>query len=224
MEKSKEEQEFHLKRLKDLAERVKAQKETILSQEEIIGNLAYSVKNQVKEGPQENKELSIKLQDMKYKRERLMERMKQLRILMSMNGGKLPDDYMIKVHEEEVSENKEEVERLRTYEDQLLSMIQETTRKLDTVKPNTLTGGGLGRGQYYSSVYGEFGHDGKHHAAFEGDKRELQVDLRQKQAKSFNLQAQLNEQSRHHGQEVAELKFRIQMAQARIDEKATLMY
>ena len=59
VKKASNELEFHLCRYKDLANRLKAQKETILSQEEIIHNLAYSVKAQTKEGPQESKELTI---------------------------------------------------------------------------------------------------------------------------------------------------------------------
>ena len=36
---------------------------------------------------------------------------------MQMNDGQLPRDYMDKIKEEEISENKEEVDRLRKYED-----------------------------------------------------------------------------------------------------------
>jgi uncharacterized protein YlxW (UPF0749 family) len=146
---------------------------------------------------------------MRYKRERLKERMKQLKLLMEMNGGTLPEDYMTKVHAEEVSENKEEVNRLRKYEDELLSMIQETTRKLDSVKPGTKTGGGLGGGKYYSSVYGNFGHDGMEKASYDKDKESLQIELRGKQAKAYNLEQQVLQQSKAHAREVAELKFRI---------------
>jgi hypothetical protein len=54
---------------------------------------------------------------------RLSERLKQLRLLKKMNDGTLPRDYIEKIKHEEVSENKEEVTRLRKYEDELLSMI-----------------------------------------------------------------------------------------------------
>lgn len=69
--KASEEQEFHLQRQKDLANRIKAQKETILSQEEIIKNLTYSVKAQTKEGPQMSHDNEVRVNDMRYKRARL---------------------------------------------------------------------------------------------------------------------------------------------------------
>ena len=34
-----------------------------------------------------------------------------------MNDGKLPREYLEKIKEEEISENREEVDRLRKYED-----------------------------------------------------------------------------------------------------------
>ena len=40
-----------------------------------------------------------------------------------MNDGSLPREYLDKIKEEEISENKEEVDRLRAYEDELLTMI-----------------------------------------------------------------------------------------------------
>jgi hypothetical protein len=73
----------------------------------------------------------MELNDSKYKRERLMQRLKQLKILMQMNDGQLPPEYLSKIKEEELAEHKDEVNRLRQYEDELITMIQETTRQLD---------------------------------------------------------------------------------------------
>lgn len=47
---------------------------------------------------------------------------------MKMNDGQLPRDYLEKIQDEEVKEYSEEVKRLRTYEDELLTMIQDTTK------------------------------------------------------------------------------------------------
>lgn len=52
-----------------------------------------------------------------------------------MNDGSLPRDYIEQIKIEEVNENKEEVMRLRKYEDELLAQIQETTRELDAIGP-----------------------------------------------------------------------------------------
>lgn len=77
-----------------------------------------------------------------------MERLKQLKLLMKMNDGQLPQEYLNKIQGEEVSEHHEEVTRLRTYEDELLTHIQETTRQLDALGPSK----GQKRGdKYYSS-------------------------------------------------------------------------
>ena len=87
----------------------------------------------MKEGPQASKELEARLADFKYKRERLAERLKQLRILTRLNDGQLPRDYLARVQDEELKEHSEEVERLRGYEDELLTLIQETTKQLDAL-------------------------------------------------------------------------------------------
>jgi len=42
---------------------------------------------------------------------------------MRMNDGKLPKEYLSKIQDEEVKEYSEEVNRLRKYEDELLTMI-----------------------------------------------------------------------------------------------------
>lgn len=47
----------------------------------------------------------MKLGDFRYKRERLQERLKQLKLLMKLNDGQLPRDYLDKIKDEEVSEN-----------------------------------------------------------------------------------------------------------------------
>lgn len=47
---------------------------------------------------------------------------------MKMNDGQLPRDYLEKIKDEEVKEHSEEVDRLRKYEDELLTMIQDTTK------------------------------------------------------------------------------------------------
>jgi hypothetical protein len=78
----------------------------------------------------------MELNDSKYKRERLMERLKQLKILMQMNDGQLPREYLEKIKEEELAEHKDEVTRLRQYEDELITMIQDTTRQLDSIGPD----------------------------------------------------------------------------------------
>lgn len=89
----------------------------------------------MKNGPQESKDLDVRLGDFRYKRERLMERLKQLKLLMGMNDGQLPREYLSKIQDEEVKEHHEEVSRLRKYEDELLSLIQETTKQLDALGP-----------------------------------------------------------------------------------------
>lgn len=47
---------------------------------------------------------------------------------MKMNDGQLPREYLQKIQDEEVKEHSEDVDRLRRYEDELLSLIQETTK------------------------------------------------------------------------------------------------
>eukprot|EP00347_Sterkiella_histriomuscorum_P020316 403338277 len=216
VQKASDELEFHFSRYKDLANRIKAQKETILSQEEIIQNLAHSVKAQMKDGPQESKELDIKLNDFRYKRERLMERLKQLKLLMKMNYGQLPREYLEKIKDEEVKEFSEEVTRLRKYEDELLTMIQDTTKQLDALGPAKNTG----QNQYYRSQTNFNSMD----SDWLREKEGLDSQLRFMQKKSFNLEREQQLKSQQHAQQLADLKYQISMAQSKIDEKATLNY
>ncbi|CDW82949.1 UNKNOWN [Stylonychia lemnae] len=216
VQRASEDLEFHLARYKDLANRIKAQKETILSQEEIIQNLAHSVKAQVKDGPQQSKELDIRLNDFRYKRERLMERLKQLKLLMKMNDGQLPREYLLKIQDEEVKEYSEEVTRLRKYEDELLTMIQETTKQLDALGPLKNK-----QNKFYRSTSN---FDSYGYGEWNKEKEGLDTQLRYLQNKAFNLEREQQLKSQAQAKHVAELRYQITLAQQKIDEKATLNY
>ena len=81
-----------------------------------------------------------------------------------MNEGELPRDYLEKIKEEELGENREEVDRLRAYEDELLSAIQDVTRQLDAIRPR--------EGKYYRSQ-DRFYRNGEGRKEWEQEKVEL---------------------------------------------------
>ena len=94
MQKAIEEQDFHKKRYEDQMSRISASKETILSQEHVIKTRSDYIKDASKSAPKLTKELMVYLQDLWYKKERLLHKNKQLKILIEMNDGKLPRDYL----------------------------------------------------------------------------------------------------------------------------------
>jgi len=173
-----------------------------LSQEEIIQNLAHSVKAQLKEGPQESKELEVRLQDLRYKRERLAERLKQLRLLTRMNDGQLPRDYLGSIQDEELKEHSEEVGRLRRYEDELLALIQETAKQLDALGPAKPRG--FGEERYYKSSQDFHGQEA---VEWGREKEGLDFQLRHLQNKAFNLEREVQLRSQEHAKQMADLKF-----------------
>jgi uncharacterized coiled-coil protein SlyX len=69
-QKAIEEQQFHIKRYEDQIARIKASKETILSQEQVITSLSEFIKSASKHGPKLTKELQLYLQDLNFKKQR----------------------------------------------------------------------------------------------------------------------------------------------------------
>lgn len=60
---------------------------------------------------------------MRYKKIRLIEKLKQLKLLSEINDGELPREYLENIKKEEVDEHMPEVMRLRKYQDKLMSEI-----------------------------------------------------------------------------------------------------
>lgn len=83
-----------MKRYEDQMSWISASKETILSQEYVIKTLSDYIKDASWNGPKLTKELMVYLQDLWYKKERLLYKNKQLKVLIEMNDGKLPRDYL----------------------------------------------------------------------------------------------------------------------------------
>ena len=72
------------------------------------------------------------MNDLKFKREQMNEKLKQLRLLLARNNGQLPSDYIEWAKENTATDkNNQEVVKLRHREEELLKMIQETTKELD---------------------------------------------------------------------------------------------
>ena len=94
-----------MKRYEDQLGRIKASRETIVSQEHVIQKLSDFIKDVSKSGPKLTKEMMVYLQDLRYKKERLLHKNKQLKLLIEMNDGKLPRDYLENVQREEVEDN-----------------------------------------------------------------------------------------------------------------------
>ncbi len=93
------------------------------------------------------------MNDLKFKREQMNEKLKQLRLLLSRNNGQLPADYIEWAKQNTVSEkSSEEVLKLRQREEELLKMIQDTAKELDQTPSRSYSfGGNTGQDPYYRS-------------------------------------------------------------------------
>lgn len=62
--------------------------------------------------------------ELRFKKEQLNEKLKQLQILLKMNNGELPSEYVQWARDEEVFDKSAEVTELRRLQEDLLSKIQ----------------------------------------------------------------------------------------------------
>ena len=206
MEKALQEQKFHGDRYDDKLDRMKASKETILSQEKMIQNLTEYIKEASKSGPKMTSELEMYLQDLNYKRTRLLEKHKQLRLMIELNDGKLPRDYLENIQNEELEDNPEEVSRLKRQADSLMSRIQEVTQQLDLIKDD------FQLNKNFEAI-GEW----------EMQKPDYEIQILQSENKANSLEGQCRENTKRHAKVVAELKHKIAVIQEKIDERSNLM-
>jgi hypothetical protein len=72
---------------------------------------------------------------LRFKRKQLEEKLKQLKILVQMNNGELPKEYVDWAKTEEVIDRHDEVSKLRLREEDLLKQIQDITKQLDRLGP-----------------------------------------------------------------------------------------
>ena len=206
MEKALNEQKFHGDRYNDKLNRIKASKETIVSQEKLIQNLTESIKEASKSGPKMTSELEMYLQDLGYKRTRLLEKHKQLQLMIEINDGKLPRDYLENIQSEELEDNPEEVSRLKRHADSLMARIQEVTGKLDLIKDDF-----------------QLNKDFEAIEDWETDKPGYEIQILQFENRAQNMEKQQQKNTEKHAKIVAEMKHKIASIQNKIDERSYLM-
>lgn len=206
LEKALQEQKFHGDRYNDKLERIKASKETIVSQEKLIQNLTESIKEASKSGPKMTSELEMYLQDLGYKRTRLLEKHKQLGLMIELNDGKLPRDYLEGIQREELEDNPEEVNRLKRHADSLMTRIQEVTGQLDMIKDDF-----------------QLNKDFEAIEEWEDNKPSYEVQILEFENRAQILDKQKENYTRQHAQIVANMKHKIASIQNKIDERSYLM-
>jgi chromosome segregation ATPase len=206
MEKALEEQKFHGDRYNDKLDRIKASKETIMSQEKVIKSLTEYIKEASGSGPKMTAELEMYLQDMNYKRTRLFEKHKQLRLMIELNDGKLPRNYLEKIQSEELEDNPEEVSRLKRQADSLMTRIQEVTNKMDMIKDD------FNLNQDYEAI-----------EKWEEEKPSYEIQILQAENRSQTLERQMRINTEKHAKIIADLKHKIAMIQDTIDDRSNLM-
>lgn len=206
LENAIQEQKFHGDRYNDKLARIKASKETIQSQEKLIQNLTESIKEGSKSGPKMTSELEMYLQDLGYKRTRLLEKHKQLQLMIELNDGKLPRDYLENIQSEELEDNPEEVSRLKRQADSLMSRIQEVTGKLDMIKDD------FQLNKNFEAI-----------EEWENEKPNYEIQILQYENRTQILEKQQRSDTEKHAKIVADLKHKIASIQNSIDERSYLM-
>jgi len=206
MEKALQEQKFHSERYENKLARIKASRETIMSQEKVIKNLTDYIKEASSSGPKMTAELDMYLQDLNYKRTRLMEKHKQLQLMIEINDGKLPRDYLDNIQNEELEDNPEEVSRLKRQADSLMSRIQEVTNKLDMIKDDF-----------------KLNRDFEAIEEWEDQKPGYEIQILQAENRTQTLERQQKLNTEKHARIIAELKQKIASVQEKIDERSNLM-
>ena len=116
------------------------------------------------------------------------EKLKQLRLLLSQNNGQLPSEYIEWAKEYTATDtSNQEVIKLRQREEELLKMIQDTTKELDQLPSQVF---GRSQDPYYRS--GEnFNKNNNYNV--EREREELTTDLRFAQKQAQQLEKQLHE-------------------------------
>ena len=206
LENALQEQKFHAERYNDKLARIKASKETIVSQEKLIQNLTESIKEGSKSGPKMTSELEMYLQDLGYKRTRLLEKHKQLQLMIEINDGKLPRDYLENIQNEELEDNPEEVSRLKRQADSLMSRIQETTAQLDLIKDD------FQLNKNFEAI-----------EEWEGEKPGYEIQILQYENRTQVVEKQQKATAEKHAKIIAEMKHKIAAIQNKIDERSYLM-
>lgn len=201
-----DEQKFHGDRYNDKLERIKASKETIISQEKVIQNLTEYIKEASQSGPKMTSELDMYLQDLSYKRTRLLEKHKQLRLMIEINDGKLPRDYLENIQQEELEDNPEEVSRLKRKLDNLMSRIQEVTNQLDLIRDDF-----------------QLNRDFEAIEEWDNDKPGYEIQILQFENRAQTLEKQQRINTEKHAKVIADLKHKIAAIQHKIDERSSLM-
>jgi len=73
------------------------------------------------ESEQRQREADVLLGDLRFKKEQLKQKLKQLKILLEMNAGQLPQEYISWAQNEEVQQHSSDIIALRHREEDLLS-------------------------------------------------------------------------------------------------------
>lgn len=92
------------------------------------------------------------LSELRFKKDQLNEKLKQLQVLLKMNNGQLPSEYVQWARNEEVVDKSQEVTQLRNLQEDLLSQIAAVTKQLDLLGPVRAVSYGSNR--YYASGEG----------------------------------------------------------------------
>ncbi|TNV85137.1 hypothetical protein FGO68_gene5346 [Halteria grandinella] len=221
IKKASNEVDFHQQRYKAVIQRIQGHKETIKNQEEIITNLAHQIKAQTQSKAQvpsaqsDIRETQVLLGELKFKKEQLNQKLKQLQILLKMNNGELPSEYVQWARNEELVDKSSEVTQLRTLQEQLVTQIQSVTKQLDLLGP--IRAVSYGSNRYYASGEGFYENEERQRRQAE-DKRVMQLESRVAQARAEGLQRELVERAVVHAKKISDVKFKIAMAKAELEQ------
>jgi len=201
-----EEQKFHIDSSKDLLGPVKALRETIKSQEAIIQNLANAIKEGMLKNPIDAKEKMLYLDDMRFHHNKLQEKHKQLKILIEMNEGRLPEDYLKKLQNEEFEDNKPMMEKMKEESDCLMRELEDLTKQLNVSKQERVKNNEMGPDEQ----------------EWEDCRPKFEVEMHSMSQKARDIEREMLGVAAKHAEQVGNMKHQIMMLDLQIAASKSL--
>jgi hypothetical protein len=133
LKQARETQAFHLQRHEDQMPQLLGLRETVRSQESIISNLEYSIKEELsRKDKSKMTQVDVNYQRLKNERNLLKEKDLQLQMLLGMNDGRLTREMVARLKTEKFFQtDTAELRKLKATANDCLSQIEHYTTQLD---------------------------------------------------------------------------------------------
>lgn len=199
--KASAEQDFHIKRCEDQYGQLRRLKEAVGSQEKTIESLNETIKaEEAKKQMADFKEIEIELKAAKAEHKYLVEKHKQLTLMLDMNDGRLPLELFNRLKNEPfLTDDKSLLEKYKSKANRLLAEVEKLQDELDN-----------------ANIKEHVGHSkelrNQKNAEWVTEKNMLKYQAETLNRRADNLREQSIEQSKEAARVISELKEKIAIA------------